>query len=85
MESKILGPVPSTYYAFHKFVLLLLLPKWCCLFPVNLGKRGTWTKHPWRLSGPEEVEVPEMKKDDFGFSGEQGGSIPRTEKALSQT
>lgn len=48
---------------FINFVLLLL--KCFCLFPVNLGKRGEWTKQPWRLPGPVEVEVPEMKKDDW--------------------
>lgn len=58
---------PSAHHlgAFGKRVLLLLLWGWCPLLLVNLRKKGEWRQQLLRPTGPEEVRVPEMKKDDL--------------------
>lgn len=64
MKGKSTWPSAHHLGAFGKRVLLLLLWGWCPLLLVNLRKKGEWRQQLLRPTGPEEVRVPEMKKDD---------------------
>ena len=81
MKGKVLGPVPSTGQALGESVLSLLPVRWRLM--VNLQRKGEWRRQP--PGAPEEVSVPEMKKDDLWlFWGGGEGLCPQQKQVLSQ-